>query len=124
MTAFKPGNPGGPGRKLGARVRLSGAFLHALADDFAEHGVEAIRIMRIEEPAAYVKAICSLMPRELDITTNVLTEVPDDELDNAIHYVRERLIAKQQLVVDVGSREEPEADREPACLLHALPKAS
>jgi hypothetical protein len=39
--------------------------LHALAEDFREHGVEAIRIMRIERPAEYVKVVASLMPNEL-----------------------------------------------------------
>ena len=117
-----PFQKGEGGRPKGSKNRLSWAFLTALANDFEEHGVEAIRITRIEHPDAYVKMIASLMPRELDITTSTLMEVPDDELDVFIAYARSRLTVKRDLVVDVGSGEEPAIEREPVGLLQALPE--
>jgi hypothetical protein len=38
-------------------------FTQALLDDFREHGVEAIRIVRIERPVEYLKIIASLVPK-------------------------------------------------------------
>jgi hypothetical protein len=123
MALRPPFKPGEGGRPKGAKNRLSWAFLSALAQDFEEHGAEAIRIMQIEKPNEYVRAVASLMPRELDITTNTLMEVPDDELDSFITYARERLIIKRELVGDPGSREEPAVEREPVALLPGLQKA-
>jgi hypothetical protein len=66
LKKWAPGESGNPvGRPAGVKNRLQGDFLHALAEDFREHGVEAIRIMRIERPAEYVKVVASLMPNEL-----------------------------------------------------------
>ncbi|MGA4923232.1 DUF5681 domain-containing protein, partial [Bacillus subtilis] len=51
-TWFKPGQSGNPaGRPKGARSRLQENFLAALADDFADHGVDAIQTMRLEKPS-------------------------------------------------------------------------
>lgn len=80
-TQFKPGqaplNPGG--KPVGARNRLQGKFLNALADDFDQHGVKAIRDMRENDPSGYVKAIASLMPKEIEVT-RPLEDMSDDEL--------------------------------------------
>lgn len=54
---FPQGNRANPaGRSKGSRNRLSGAFLTALADDFEQHGIEAIRITRIESPDIYCRS--------------------------------------------------------------------
>lgn len=46
-TRFKPGQSGDPnGRPRGARNRLAGDLLEALADDFSQHGVAAIQKVR------------------------------------------------------------------------------
>jgi Family of unknown function (DUF5681) len=86
---FKPGQSGNPaGRPAGSRNRLQGDFLYALAEDFREHGVEAIRIMRVERPAEYVKVVASLMPKELLVTQdNALTDLTDEQLEHALAKV-------------------------------------
>ena len=56
------------GRKTRGRDKLRANFIFALADDFAEHGKDAIVRMREEDPSGYVKCIASLMPREMDIS--------------------------------------------------------
>jgi hypothetical protein len=78
----------------GLRNKISAAFLEALAEDFEQHGVDAIKIMRVEKPAEYVKVIASILPKELEITENRLAEIPDDELDFIIEYTRRQLAAR------------------------------
>ena len=76
-----------------ARNRLQGDFLREMADDFAAHGKSAIVTMRLEKPADYVRAIASLMPKELEIT-RPLDEVSDEDLNAAIIAVRAILAAQ------------------------------
>jgi len=51
---WKPGNSGG-GRPPGARNRFQKNFWETLERDFKEHGAKTVEVMRIENPAAYVK---------------------------------------------------------------------
>lgn len=70
---FQPGQSGNPaGRKPGSRNRLSENFLKAMADDFDEHGVEAITKVRQDDPAKYLTVVAQLVPKETDI--NVKTD--------------------------------------------------
>jgi hypothetical protein len=48
MALFQPGQPKTGGRARGVKNRLSHAFLIALAEDFEQHGAEAIKICRME----------------------------------------------------------------------------
>jgi hypothetical protein len=85
---FQPNNPGG-GRPRGAKNRLAMAFLEALRADFEEHGMEAIRIARVEDPVRYVSIIAGLMPRDLQIEHQRFGELSDEELDALLEYVRQ-----------------------------------
>ena len=90
---FQPGNRGNPGGKpVGARNRLQGRFLNDLAADFDEHGKRAIVAMREADPSGYVRAVASLMPKELEVT-RAMNEIDDDQLDAAILAVRTILAA-------------------------------
>jgi hypothetical protein len=92
---FLPGQS--PGRPKGARNRLQSSFLHALAEDFAEHGAAAIKICRIEEPARYVQIVASLMPRELEIEHQTATsDLDDEQLDSLITQIRQQLLIKSE----------------------------
>jgi hypothetical protein len=46
------------------RARVTAKFLADLAEDYAQHGAGAIRILRIEKPAEYIKTVAALLPRE------------------------------------------------------------
>jgi hypothetical protein len=90
-TTFKPGVSGNPGGKpVGTRNRLQGDFLRALADDFDQHGRAAIIRMREEDPAAYVRLVAQLMPKEFEIN-RPLDGLTDDELYAAIDRLRSQL---------------------------------
>lgn len=88
---FVTGNIGG-GRPKGSRNKLGEAFLDALHNDFEEHGVAAIEIVRAEKPDQYLKVIASLLPKEMNLNVNDAESMTDDELiarirelDAAIH---------------------------------------
>jgi hypothetical protein len=77
---FKPGQSGNPGGQAkGARRRLTGDFLNALATHFAENGTKAIQRLYEEDPRAYIGAIVKLCPRELEVT-NALDDLDNDAL--------------------------------------------
>ncbi len=65
-TSWKPGETGNPnGRLPGARSKLTGMFVRALAEDFEEHGVLAIERARTTDPVQYLKVVASLVPKEV-----------------------------------------------------------
>ena len=64
-TKFRIGNPGGPGRPLGSKNKLSEYFLHELADHFEKHGREAIERVFEDRPGEYLRIVASLVPKEL-----------------------------------------------------------
>jgi hypothetical protein len=82
LKRFEPGNPGG-GRPRGAKNRLHRAFVEALHADFEEHGPEAIRICRMEDPTNYLRVIASILPGELSIETAAV-DLTYDELEALI----------------------------------------
>lgn len=90
-TRFAPGQSGNPGGKpKAARNRLQGAFLNALADDFDAHGKQAIVDAREKDPVAYVKAVASLMPKQVE-QSQPLDDLTDAELTAGIALLRSRL---------------------------------
>ena len=97
MTHGRPFQPGGSGRPRGAKNKLQGAFLTALAEDFAQHGADVIRITRIEEPVQYLKVVASLMPKALQIESMV-TELRDDEIDLLIEQRLQELRAPPLMI--------------------------
>jgi hypothetical protein len=90
-SRFKPGQTGNPGGKpVNARNRLTAHFLNRLADDFEEHGKQAIVEARTKDPMGYIKAIGALMPKQIE-QTQPLDDLNDTELLAAIAFLRSRL---------------------------------
>ena len=87
---FLSGNIGG-GRPKGARAKLGEAFIEALRDDFEQHGVAAIQMVRAEKPDQYLKVIASLMPKDVNLNFNDNSEMTDDELTRRIRDLAAQL---------------------------------
>lgn len=93
LIPWAKGQSGNPaGRPKGARSRLQENFLAALADDFAEHGVQAIQTMRAEKPSDYIKTVASLMPKQLELD-RPLQDLTDDDLAIGIHALQAYITA-------------------------------
>lgn len=65
---FVKGQSGNPaGRPIGSRQRLSEGFIDALSEDFDRHGKDTIRKMRTQNPAAYVRVVAELVPKDVNL---------------------------------------------------------
>jgi hypothetical protein len=115
MAPFEKGMPKIGGRAKGVKNRLSHAFLTALAEDFEQYGVEAIKICRVERPNEYLRVIAHLMPKELEVTVGPLQELTDDELEKLIADARGKLI--DITPSNAGGGEDEALNGEPAKLL-------
>ena len=105
MTLFEKGRSKTGGRAKGAKNRLSHAFLTALAEDFEQHGIETLKIARLERPIEYIKVVAGLMPKEFEIMDSRLADLSDEELDVFITKLRAQL--RSPAVEEVRSGEAP-----------------
>jgi hypothetical protein len=88
---FLTGNSGG-GRRKGSRNKLTERFLDTIADDFAAHGADAIAKVRVDDPAAYLKIVGSLIPRELIMQREAASPVNAAVIthEELVEYIDER----------------------------------
>jgi len=63
-------------------------LIEELADDFYLHGSEAITAAREKDPMGYVRAMISLLPKEVALT-RPLEDLTDDELLRLADAIRQ-----------------------------------
>lgn len=111
---FQPGMSGNPGGKpKNARNGLQLSFLRDLAADFEKHGKVAIQTCRIEDPAAYLRVICALMPKEIELT-RPFDDLTDQELDAACEALRAIAVASHRGAGTIASSDAQPAEGLPA----------
>ncbi len=84
------------GRPPGSRDRLTSAFIVKLADDFEANGCAAIECCRMDDPAAYLRLVVSLAPKNVAVDDGVslleffavLAERVSDDLEDEPAPVR------------------------------------
>ena len=98
VAPWKPGQSGNPkGRPKGSRNRLAEQFVADVYQDWQEHGLSALRDARASKPADYLKVIASILPRDIKISLETMT---DKELSTRIDQLTESLGLK---LVPVGT---------------------
>jgi len=93
---WHPGQSGNPaGRTRGSRNRLSEEVICALLRDFRQHGQKAVARVRQTQPAAYLKILALLIPREHKVEhSNLLKELSVEQLEATIEYIETSLAAQ------------------------------
>jgi hypothetical protein len=95
---FEPGRSGNPaGGPVGSRHRqqLNGEFIAALLRDFRHGGPKAIERVRRTQPAAYLKILALLVPREHKVQhSNPIKDLTDEQLEAMIEYIKTSLEAQ------------------------------
>src|SRR5262245_45544865 len=95
---FERGRSGNPaGGPVGPRHRqqLNGEFIAALLRDFRHGGPKAIERVRRTQPAAYLKILTLLCPREHKVEhRNLIKELSDEELEGLIEFIKTSLEAQ------------------------------
>jgi hypothetical protein len=103
---FLTGNGGG-GRKPGSRNRLGEAFIEAIAEDFADHGEEVIKTVRMRQPSDYLKLVANVLPKEIIARTfsmNVDASLDLDAMAEAKGFLAAYRMARDY----IGAEPEPE----------------
>jgi Family of unknown function (DUF5681) len=93
---WQPGESGNPaGRLRGSRNKLSEEVICALLRDFRQHGQKAVARVRQTQPAAYLKVLALLVPREHKVEhSNVIKSLSDQELEAMVEYIETSLAAQ------------------------------
>ena len=83
------------GRLRGSRNKLTEEVICALLRDFRQHGQKAVARVRQTQPAAYLKILALLIPREHKVEhSNLLKELSDEQLEATIEYIEASLAAQ------------------------------
>src|SRR5262245_40904276 len=102
---FERGRSGNPaGGPVGPRHRqqLTGEFIAALLRDFRHGGPKAIERVRRTQPAAYLKILALLCPRDHTVQhSNLIKELTDEQLEAMIAHIEALLAAQARDPVNV-----------------------
>ena len=102
--SFKSGNPGGPGRPVGARSKLNELAVAMLHEDFVKHGADVIKRVRERKPEVYLTSVVSLLPKQSQIEKrgpfDDLTDVELDQLEEYIAGMRAKTVTQLELVAN------------------------
>lgn len=114
--AWRPGKSGNPaGRPKGSRNKLGEAFIADMYEAWQAKGKETIDRVIEERPHEFIKAVAGILPKELNVNTQPVQELSDDELAAALVTLRS-LVASQA----IGTGTEAPEGRKPSKILSTL----
>lgn len=89
MPAWQPGvTPNPKGRPKGSRNKLGEDFLSDMLTVWKEVGEDCIRRTAKEHPEKLVSIMAGILPKELNVNTNPVEELSDDELAAGIAFLK------------------------------------
>jgi hypothetical protein len=93
---FRQGVSGNPhGNRHHTRHMLNQEFIQALLLHFREHGKRAIEKVARNQPAAYVKILALLVPREMKVEhSQGVKAMTDEQLEAGIEAIQQMLAAR------------------------------
>ena len=94
---WQQGQSGNPaGRLRGSRNKLTEEVICALLRDFQQHGQKAVARVRQTQPAAYLKILALLVPREHKVVehSNPIKALTDEQLVSMIEFIETALAAQ------------------------------
>src|SRR5262249_12680610 len=83
-------NGRGPARSVVTRSRFANSFVRAMASDFEQYGVSAIKRVRSQYPAIYLKICAMMLPKEIQVKEDAISRLSDEQL-RRISKLRSRL---------------------------------
>jgi hypothetical protein len=85
----------GKGRLPGVRNKFSARVLHDAFAHWEKNGQAAMEDMRTEKPHEYVRAMFSILPKEL-VVESVTTGLTAEERADLIDKLKQHLLTRQQ----------------------------
>lgn len=114
---FKPGQSGNPSGTAGLTRRLDKQVVAAFLRDFEAHGEGVIALMRVKDPVAYMRTAVALLPKRVEVSSQPLEDLNDDDLAASITALRGAIAAR------VGEGAGEAQGPEQTSGLQTLPKA-
>ena len=91
LKPFQPGQSGNPkGRAKGTRHKIGEVFLEDMLTAWEARGKDAIERVIKDRPHEFIKAVVSLMPKEIEVKTTTVQELSDDDLARIGRAMRAR----------------------------------
>jgi hypothetical protein len=98
---FEAGNTLSKGRPLGSRNRLTARVFEDVLAHWNEpiegrnisKGMAALEVMRKEKPAEYVKAVLSIVPKELIFSDPTTADLNLEQVDALLMTLRQQVLA-------------------------------
>lgn len=110
LNTFKAGaawTGNAKGRPKGSRNKLGEDFISALQESFNKYGPATIETVRQERPHEYLKVVASILPKELNVRTDALDEMSDNDLAAMLDTIRSAVLAGAFAATGSGSEETP-----------------
>lgn len=86
---FKPGTSGNPaGRPKGSRQKLGEDFIADLHEAWRAKGKAAIDVVVSERPHEFLKVVAGLLPKDINVKVDTLSEMDEQELAAVIASLR------------------------------------
>ena len=81
-------DPGNPGRRAGARGRVSHRATLAILEDFEPHRDGVLELLRRSCTPAYFAVLTRMLDRELEVAAPAIDDFSDAELDHTVRLAR------------------------------------